>query len=452
MTPRTIVAIEPGFDESLLVKLAKAPIAIPGAEVWNPFRCDPDAMPPWTQAGAVQAHGVTLREKLSGHQGVASALLNVLSTPPASRHPVYFQVRAGEAERLRWETLWDDNEEFLALDPRWPIARIADSEIDFQLPVQVFTPPLRILAVMSALGLPAKPEWEKLYAAVDNARQQGLAVELSVLVGEEDLLAAIRKDVQDKTVTGVRIDAIQNSVEIGTALDNFKPHILHFFCHGSANFGKPQLELATIADRELGTSSVVLGIKQLTGAAALRDVWLVTLNCCEGGKAASDLHSMAHRLVAAGVPAAVGMLEPIDAGDAHAFCGAFYTAALRMVRQFLQDTPEGKTGEIEWAEALHPPRSLLSGSAPGPVSRPEWTLPVLYVRPERFQVKREAPAAALPPQVLKIMQDQATAAAMILRGLPPDTSLALRDQILATLANIPPELRPDRNGNLPGGA
>lgn len=452
MTPRTIVAIEPGFDESLLVKLAKAPIAIPGAEVWNPFHCDPDAMPPWTQAGAVQAHGMTLREKLSGHQGVASALQHVLSTPPAARHPVYFQVRAGDAERLRWEALWDDNEEFLALDPRWPIARIADSEIDFQLPVQVFTPPLRVLAVMSALGLPAKPEWEKLYAAVDGARQQGLEVELSVLVGEEDLLAAIRKDIQDRTVTGVRVDAVRNSVEIGTAVDSFKPHILHFFCHGSANFGKPQLELATIADRDLGTSSVVLGIKQLTGFPALRDVWLVTLNCCEGGKAASDLHSMAHRLVAAGVPAAVGMLEPIDAGDAHAFCGAFYTAALRTVRRFLQDTPEGGTGEIEWAEALHPPRFLLSGSGPGPVNSPEWTLPVLYVRPERFQVKRGAPAAALSPQILETMKRQAEAVAATLRGLPPDTPPEVRDQILALLAGIPPELRPDRNGNFSGGA
>ena len=37
---------------------------------------------------------------------------------------------------------------------------------------------------------------------------------------------------------------------------------------------------------------------------------------------------MAHALVAGGVPAAVGMIEAIDAADAHEFASVFYPALL----------------------------------------------------------------------------------------------------------------------------
>ena len=454
MMPRTIVEISSvmgeGAEDLLLVKV-KSPIVIPDAEKWQRFDCDPDAMPPWTQDGAVREHGLILREKLASHPAIASAIQHVLSTPLASSHPVFFKVLATEAERLRWETLWDENEEFLALDARWPIARIAESlQPDAQLPVHLFTPPLRVMALLSALGRPAKPQWKELYAAVEKAREQGLEVELSVFFGEEDLLAAVRQEVEQGTVTGVRqVGAINDPAGIEAAIDELKPHILHFFCHGSANVGKPQLELAKIADQDLGKSSVILGINKLAGFAALRNVWLVTLNCCEGGKSAANLHSMAHQLVANVVPAAVGMLEPIDAGDSHRFCGAFYAAVFRTVRQLVENPPPGKSAEIEWVATLHPPRSLLSQSDPGPLNRVEWTLPVLYVRPERFEVTLQA----LPsPEVQQSMKLRAEAVATVLRGLAPDTPAGLRDEILATLNDLPPALRPDRNGNFPGGA
>lgn len=453
MNPCTIVEISQGMGgglENFLLVRVKSPIVIPDSDKWQHFDCDPDAMPPWTQDGAVREHGLILREKLASHPAIASAIQHVLSTPLTSRHPVYFKVQASEAERLRWETLWDDNQEFLALDARWPIARIAESrQPDAQSPVHLFAPPLRIMALLSALGRSAKPQWKELYAAVKKAREQGLDIELSVFFGEEDLLEAVRKDIEEGTVTGVRAGAIDNPTGIEVALDSFKPNILHFYCHGSANLGKPQLELAKITDHDLDKSSVILGINQLAGFPPLRDVWLVTLNCCEGGKSAANLHSMAHQLVANVVPAAVGMLEPIDAGDAHRFCGAFYDAVFRAVRQIVENPLPGKGGKIEWAETLQQPRSLLSQSDPGPLSRMEWTLPVLYVRPDRFEVKLEA---LPPPEVLQPMKLRAEAVATVLRGLPPDTPAGLRDEILATLNDVPPTLRPDRNGNFPGGA
>lgn len=452
MKPRTIVEIDPimgaGAGDSLLVKV-KSPIVIPDAEKWQVFDCDPDAMPPWTQAGSVREHGLILRQKLTSHPAIASAIQHVLSTPLASRHPVYFKVQASDAERLRWEALWDEDQEFLALDARWPIARIAESQRpDAQHTVHPYAPPLRVMALLSALGRPAKPQWKELHRAVEKARELGLAVELAVFFGEEELLQEVREEIAQGTLPGVQAAAIGDPAAIEEALDAFAPHILHFYCHGSANVGKPQLELAKITDHDLGKSSVILGISKLAGFPALRNVWLVTLNCCEGGKAAANLHSMAHQLVANVVPAAVGMLEPIDAGDAHKFCGAFYTAVFRAVRE-IENSPAPGNGEIEWVETLHPPRSLLAQPDPGPLSRVEWTLPVLYVRPERFEVKLEALPA---PELLQSMRLRAEAIATVLRGMAATTPDEVRDDILATLADLPPSLRPDRNGNFPGGA
>jgi hypothetical protein len=449
VSPYTVVAIESTLENTLQVRIAKAPIAIPGAPLWGPFACDPDTMPPWSQNGAVQAHGHILRQQLAAHPGVASALQQIAGTPLTSTHALYFQV-GGNAERFHWEALWDDNDQFLSLDSRWPIARVADSAvIASQSSSYTFAPPLRIAALLSAVKITAEPQWKKLYAAVEGARQQGLEIEMRVFVGEEDLLAAIRSEIENSTVTGVQAEPMpQNGVEVAAALAAFPPHLLHFFCHGSVSHGKAQLELATIADWDLGVSSVTLGMNQLGQMPALQNTWLVTLNCCEGSKAVGDLQSMAHRLVETVVPAAVGMLEPIDAADAHEFCGAFYTALLQALQR-LQGIPAGQSAGIEWAEALHLPRSLLSLAHPTPESRREWTFPVLYVRPGEFRVQREAALTvlAVAPQALDNLNRRVEAVATVLRGLPPETPAEIRDQILATISDIPPELRPDRNGN-----
>ncbi len=463
MTPYTVVAIEPGFEETLLVKV-KSPIEIPDAEKWLPLECDPDSMPAWSLAGAVQAHGTILRQKLSTHPGVAAALQYVLSTPLLTRHPVYFQVQESGAERLRWETLWDDKAQFLALDSRWPIARIADSALSRPSSAPcTFAPPLRVMALLSALGIKAERQWARLYEAVEEARRQGLDIELAAFVGEEGLLEAIEDGIEGGSVSGVRVKALPRyGVQVAAAVETFKPHLLHFFCHGSAAFGAAQLEMATVTDWDLGTSSVRLGVNDLLPA--LRDVWLVTLNCCEGGKSVGDVHSLAHTLVAGGVPAAVGMLEPIDAGDAHEFCGAFYAALFRSLQR-LQDLAAGEELEIEWVDALFPPRAILSQAHPLPVDRPEWTLPVLYVRPGEFRVSRDGGARLDDDQVsadrgqedrpppagaLEVLRQKAEVAAAILRTLPPETPEEVRQQILdTTLRGLPPSMRPDRNGNFP---
>lgn len=461
MSRRTVVGVEERGDGSLVVKLVKAPVAFPEARVGKDFACSPDQMPPWTQPDAVRAHGQALLEKLmQAHPAVNGALADVLKTPFQQKHALYFHVMTDEAERLYWETLCDAQGNFLALDARWPIARMADSEVDLQPRAHLFSPPLRIMALLSALNIDATPEWKRLYTAVAEAREEGLAIELTVLVGQEDLFDTIKNGIDDGTFKDVDLQPIRNrTAKIDALIEKSSPHILHFFCHGSTGSGSPRLELATFTDWDEGKAhgSVVLAVEGLMGFTGMQDVWLVALNCCEGGKAAGELHSMVHRLVAAGVPTAVGMLEPIDASDAYEFSGMFYPSIFASLRRVLEKTPAGEIAEVPWVEALHLPRTALSESHQDPANHREWALPVLYVRPEAFQLQLIAPAAggAGGEAAAQVMMREVELVAGALKALPPDTPQHVRQSILAILTakNIPPSLHPDELGNFttPGG-
>ena len=184
-----------------------------------------------------------------------------------------------------------------------------------------------------------------------------------------------------------------------------------------------------------------LRIDQLAGMAAMKRVWLITLNCCEGGRATGDLHSMAHILVAEGrIPAAIGSLEPLDAADASEFSAAFYPAVFDSLSGVLANNEPGEC-ELEWAEALRLPRTgLCELHGNEPRNHRQWALPVLYVRPESFRLKKL-------PGVAPEMRIYAEKVAGALRALPPDAPEQVRDQLLALLDGYPESLRPDRFGN-----
>ena len=493
MKARTVVAVEPGEGDCLVVKLAKAPTAIAGARVGRVFSCDPDEMPPWSAQAAVRVHGQTLLDRLqTAHPGVREALRELFDrTPPGEVRSLWFHVMTDEAERLCWETLCDPRGAFAALDPRWPIGRIADSEVDVDVAPAVFSPPLRIVAVLAALGIDAVPEWRRLAAAVQEARARGLAVEVTVLVGQEDLHAAIARDVEGGALQGVVVRPMPDRVHrVAEVMRDVRPHLVHFFCHGSVGHGVAQLELATLLDADAGRAagSVVLRVQDLLGMPGMREVWLVTLNCCEGGKAADDLHSLAHQMVAAGVPASIGMLEPVDATDAHEFSACFYPAVFETVRAAFAGTAPGCVVTIDWSEALHPPRTALRDQHQGdPANHREWSLPVLYVRPESFRVicafPAPAPAPVAPmatavspaparvtrgrrvrppeqppppppppppvapdPTSWQLARVRADLVAGALRALPADAPASVRADLLALLADVPEPLRPDEQG------
>lgn len=458
---RIVVTLQPTLGGGTQVKLEKATAEFPQGQLAAPFVFQPPTDSMWSTPNAVQLHGDALREALTQHPAIKLMLQMLPTAPPAVITPIYFYLQAPEVEQFHWEALVDDSRtSFLALDPRWPIGRIADALAT--QPTQAFYKfegRLRLAAVISALDVPAAVEWQNLRQAVEAARAAGLPIDVLLLVGEEAIFEAAQAAITAGALQDVKVKLLGETVDtLETALDDFAPHLLHFFCHGAVDHGINRLELATALDWAAGraVSSLVVPVEQLVALPALRQVWLVVLNCCEGGAATEQLHSMAHALVARGAPAAVGMLEPIAAVDAHRFAAGFYPALFREIAQALNASTNATPAPIEWSLPLRAARLQLNSNS-DPTNDRTWTLPVLYARPEFFQVVR---ASAPPPGVggpavpkglaaLQAMIQRAQDVADFLRALPGDAPAALRQRALAILDEeppVPPDLRPDEFG------
>jgi hypothetical protein len=214
-----------------------------------------------------------------------------------------------------------------------------------------------------------------------------------------------------------------------------------------------ELELATILDNVQGNDvgSIRIDVDDLANLLKNEDVWLVTLNCCEGARVTGDLHSMAHTLVAAGIPAALGSLEPIEALDAHQFCEIFYPTLFYHIQKILPQLDAGNEVELEWAKALRPSRMGISQRHDDdPQNFRQWALPVLYVRQEQFKL-RKPDANSISKDLLKDMKAKAETVAEALKSLPPDTPEEVRQGILNVLEGYPAELKPDLDGNFTSG-
>jgi hypothetical protein len=460
---RIIVTLQPTFDGGTQVKLEKATANFPQGQLAAPFVCQPPTTATWTVPDAVMEHGRTLRQALAQHPAIAQMLQLLAMAPATQVTPIYFYLQAPEAEQLYWEALYDDAQGvFLALDLRWPIGRIADAlATQPALPFYKFEGTLRLAAVLSALDVPAAVEWQNLRQGIDAARAAGLPVEVLLLVGEETLHDAVQAEIAGGALTGVTVKLLESTVDkLEATLDAFKPHLLHFFCHGAVDHGVSRLEVATALDWAAGVdvASLVLPVEQLIALPAMRQTWLVVLNCCEGGAATAQLHSMAHTLVARGAPAAVGMLEPIAAADAHRFCAGFYPALFREIGQALAQSSSALPAPIEWSLPLRAARIQINGGV-DPKSERTWALPVLYARPELFQIVRAdqpavtpgqpAPAAPTGMAALQAMLQRAQEVADFLRTLPIDAPGSIRTRALALLDEeppVPPDLRPDMFG------
>ena len=454
--PRTIIAIDPDVPNSLTMRLVKATQNIPDAKVHLPFACTPEAMPPWDNPEAVKDHGLTLLKELEKHPAVKQALQFALMTPAGQTSPVYFHLNEEIAEQLCWESLYSDEKSFLGLDARWPIGRIADSVLDRPSPPQEFSPPLKIAAILSALKRQAVEQWRGLRDAVVAVRANGLPVSMFVFVGEETLLA----DIMDEIGAGLQgvtvVPVPDRTADLERDLKAFGPHILHFFCHGSASHGVPRLEIATILDWMDGktTGSLKLSIDDLQNMGALNEVWLVVLNCCESGRAEENTHSIAHMLVANVVPAAIGTLEPFDVSDADELCMGFYPLLFDELINSLQGAAGDGWVELEWATALRGARRSLSEKHDNdPSNHREWALPVLYVRPEPWLLKKSsviAPAAPDMTDDTQLWTQKSEVVAGYLKALPPDADMEVRLAIFNVLAGAPDWLKPDLYGNFQG--
>jgi hypothetical protein len=382
-------------DERLWIGLERPPL---GDGATSDFACLPDE-PEFslTSAGEsedeiVGAAGERLYAGLAeANDEIALALAQIIGVPDGDRRPLLVRIRAGaQAERIPWETLRLPDGTFLALDARWSLARVVDPRVPPSGPPP-FSPPLRVAALLSAFGVPAAGEWGELRQAVDDSP---VDVELLVFAGEP----ALEDQIRAAALPNVTVAGLPGNTELEQLqrqIADFRPHVLHFFCHGSSEDG-PHLELATPGDFLAGfpQDPLILESRQIAAFSSSRErVWLAVLNCCEGAASRDKIHSLARDLIfESGFPAVVGMREPILSDDATSFSRSFYPALLAAVGEAVDQG----SATLDWSVLLVGPRRALVERQGGPFTaaaarRREWTLPVLYLRPDDFTLVVPSP-------------------------------------------------------------
>ena len=390
MSDQIIVQIAKGWNDITMVQLVRAP-NVPEDDIGiMQFKCDSAHLPSWTQPGGIEQHGQTLLASLmNSHERVRDALQHALTLASGEACPIYLHLKAlPESEIFCWEALCHQTKGFMALDRRWQVARIAGSPQFGPRQAEAYEPPLRIVAVLSALGRDATPEWEGLYNAVTRARKDGLPIALHVATGHEELQDHIRE--LARTDNGLTQFELGSLMDLIGEVDEFRPHLVHFFSHGSTTVGKPRLHLATLNDTD--TSSIELTLDDLLASPAVRGSWLTVLNCCESSAACKDIHSLTYSLVAGGVNAAIGMKQAVNELDAFEFSSRLYPALLDTLQQHLTPLTDAGEATVDFAHALWAPRRALHARYAGTKS-PQWTLPVLYAQQDLLRVRRATPQA-----------------------------------------------------------
>jgi CHAT domain len=322
--------------------------------------------------------GGRLLHSLSRHEGFETALQVALANQDAC--PIYLRFTTELATEYPWETLYAEQGNcFLALERRWPIARIADFGTT-EKEVRHFSKPLRVLAVLSAVDVPAEPEWRGLWEALKSSQ---MPFELHVIAGQ----LSVKQEIEALEDPRLRVSVLTSRDALLLTMQRAQPHLVHMFCHGNAGTS-PMLMLGTPADHVAGRSSVFLEADTLRGVTPT--AWLLTLNCCEGAGDLRGAPSLTHLLVAAGFPAVIGMRKPLANTDAHLFTRSFYGS---LVAELEERLVEGSEVEVELSSLLHAPRQALRGQLdPGADAvkaageRPNWTFPVLYIRPEPLRL------------------------------------------------------------------
>jgi hypothetical protein len=322
--------------------------------------------------------------------------------------------------------------------------------------LRTFAYPLRMAAFVSAAGITARDEVDKICGHVAAAKASGLNLECTLYLGEQQLLDDVQKriadgDLKDKGVVVLPIPS--RAIDIENFLKSAPIQFLHFFCHGIERAGVQGLSLATINDHDkndangdAAAASIFLSVDALSEALALNtSIWITVLNSCSGAQVMQQLHSMALNVVRKGCPYSVGMAEPIDPEVATAFSEAFYGELFAIVRRELAAGAADAPLRLDLSPAVIPARKMIHAvccsAAPDAFGR--WLLPLLY---ERMQQPLLVQAVeAIPPEMAKRIQDIARA----LRSMAWDTPDEVRTQVLAILDKdpaVPMKLRPNRYG------
>jgi hypothetical protein len=391
-----------------------------------PWGLRPPETPP-----AVREAGRLLRTKLAGVAELQAALIDVFAAGALGARPLYFRTgKEPSIEAVPFEALWDEHVAgFPGLAATWPIARIP---ADVTAPAGPFTMErsVRIAAVVAAEGIDPIRQVDALLEGC--TAPAGLSVELTVLT----TTAAAIDRVNTFGVPGWSAEFVPaTSDDLVLRLRGLQPHLLHVFCHGTAD--GPRLLVAQrddLAVLELSAESFADLAKP-----SLLPPWLVTLNCCEGAAPGEQTVSLASGLVRNGLPAVLGMRKAIDARMADAFCADVYESALARLAEIAAG---GRApAPLNWAEVLGEPRRRLCAGfgAPGVVAdrQKEWTMPVLYVASPDLQLRGRPTVAPGQMDDQKVKNEVATIAMadhLAASGnLPPQAAAAMRDPAIDRL-------------------
>lgn len=455
MSTRTIFGIE-AMGDKLFAKVVRSPFAIP-AQGMQPLELHPDQLPAMDSDAAVLERGKMVRDALRQHLDISSVLDDLGKTMPPQIYPLLVQISPSFAELINWEMLCDVQEAFIALDPRWPVARIIDQVHAPPRPPCELATPIRLLAVISALGIrDQRKEWDRLRDTVLQARLDGLRIVVKVMIGDGGMFEAVKQE----QVADVEVAAIeQTSSRMTRAIREWAPNILHVFCHGHADALGQALELATATDHLVHAAgdqadtagSVLITSRDLAYlAASLRNAWLLVLNCCASGRAGVGLHSMAGQAVSSGFPAVVAMLEPVDASDAYEFTRAFYPEAFIALRDARDALRNQSSTSVEWAPVMYNARTAIAQLDDRVAEdAPQWSLPALYVRSLDAQIfiRPVDKTHGLSQNELDKFRLQAEKTAQWLCTAGQQMSEADRTQVMElVLADVPKELWPTPDG------
>ncbi len=176
---RAVLSIDPlgalgaNGTELTIVKVVRAPWIVPDQGKAHALQLAASTLPAWHEPHAVRLRGQCVRDALAKHPGVARML--DLLPGQIDVTPLYLVLSEGEVELIGWETLCDRTDAFLSLDQdqRFPIGRIVEPSHDEARAPSSLRLPIRLMAIISAIGADGRPEWEHLFEAVKAARGGG---------------------------------------------------------------------------------------------------------------------------------------------------------------------------------------------------------------------------------------------------------------------------------------
>ncbi|WP_052548823.1 CHAT domain-containing protein [Enhygromyxa salina] len=316
-----------------------------------------------SEAGIVQATGECLYGALTAHETVATQISNALERIESDCF-LHLQFDSVTADKLPWETICAPHERFLALDPRWQIARVLHGTNDKI--VREYDGRLRVAIILGAANRTIEQQWAKIRGALETT-----TIPLDVQLWCCDPALGIVAETETFRRVAVTTHAMPMTAgELLAGLQRHQPQLLHVFAHGTRRFLSIDNRLSSTSDR----APLCVTTEQLYPL--VDTLWLASFNSCHSAEAATGVAAMAQSLVVRGVPAVIGMREAVEERHAHAYAGGLFSAALEIVASGLTDK------ELCFEAVARGSRERMldavSGSHTGRWKH--WTLPVLYRR------------------------------------------------------------------------